>query len=466
MSMSLYQKGLLAFALVILVALVTVALLVGQRTTAEFRQYAVLNSGRAQLLALSLEDYFAARGTWAGVEELLASLDTRTMMGRGHGHGGGVGPPHGEWEVDVADAEGRIVASTRDSVGQRLSETQIARALPLQVEGVIVGYLVPYSEQRVGELLGVPEERFLGQLRSALLIGAAVAFIAALLVGGLLVRSIVRPVQALTAAAGAVAAGDLDVRAQVAGQDEIGRLGGAFNTMAESLQRAQAARRQQTADIAHELRNPLAVLQGTLEAVVDGVYPPTTENLEPALDQVRTLNRLVEDLRLLALVDAGELPLARQPLDPLPLLRRVAEAYRVPMQEKGLIFEVALPESLPPVSADADRLTQVVGNVLGNAVKYVPEGGRVLLRAGEEEGGVVVEVVDDGPGLRPEEYEHLFERFWRGEPSRSRATGGSGLGLAIARWVVEAHGGRIWGEPSPGGGLTIAFWLPGVPRPS
>jgi signal transduction histidine kinase len=285
-------------------------------------------------------------------------------------------------------------------------------------------------------------------------------------VGGLLVRSIVRPVQALTAAAGAVAAGDLDVRAEVAGQDEIGRLGGAFNTMAESLQRAQAARRQQTADIAHELRNPLAVLQGTLEAVVDGVYPPTTENLEPALDQVRTLNRLVEDLRLLALVDAGELPLARQPLDPLPLLRRVAEAYRVPMQEKGLIFEVALPESLPPVSADADRLTQVVGNVLGNAVKYVPEGGRVLLRAGEEEGGVVVEVVDDGPGLRPEEYEHLFERFWRGEPSRSRATGGSGLGLAIARWVVEAHGGRIWGEPSPGGGLTIAFWLPGVPRPS
>ncbi|MFP4345775.1 MAG: ATP-binding protein [Anaerolineales bacterium] len=460
--MSLYQKGLLAFALVIFVALVTVALLVGQRTTTEFRQYAVLNSGRAQLLALSLEDYFAARGTWVGVEELVA-LDASTMMGRGRGHGGGMGPPHGDWEVDVADAGGRVVASTGGNVGQRLSETQIARALPLQVDGVIVGYLIPYSEQLVGEVLGVPEERFLRQLWSALLIGAVGAFSVALLVGGLLVRNIVRPVQALTTAAGAVAAGDLDVRAPVAGEDEIGRLGGAFNTMAESLERAQAARRQQTADIAHELRNPLAVLQGTLEAVVDGVYPPTTENLEPALDQVRTLNRLVEDLRLLALVDAGELPLERQPLDPLPLLRRVAEAYRVPMQEQGPAFEVVLPASLPTVSADADRLTQVVGNVLGNAVKYVPQEGRVLLRATAREGGVVVEVVDDGPGLRPEEYEHLFQRFWRGEPSRSRATGGSGLGLAIARWVIEAHGGRIWAEPSPGGGLTVAFWLPGLP---
>ena len=286
--------------------------------------------------------------------------------------------------------------------------------------------------------------------------------LAALLLAGVLTRSIVAPVRHLTDAAQAVAAGELDVRAPVRGKDEIARLGQTFNAMAASLKRAEDARRAQTADIAHELRNPLAVLQGTLEALADGIYEPTPENTQPALDQVRTLNRLVGDLRTLALADAGQLHLERQPLDVNVLLARAMEAYRESLAEKDIILQDATGSALPQVSADYDRLTQVVGNVLSNAARYVPAGGVVRITSQSTGDGVEVRIADNGPGVPEDDLPKLFERFWRGDPSRSRETGGSGLGLAIARHVIEAHGGRIRAEATPGGGLTIGFWLPCV----
>lgn len=462
--MRLYQKGLLAFVLVILIAVGTIALLVGQRTEREFRAYTALYSGRAQNLAASLVTYYAEHGSWEGVQETLTSSSSGPGMHGGPGGGmapGGLGRQGGmAWDFRVADREGRVVAHLEGTPEGTFTQDEIASALPLQGADEIVGYLLP-DQQQVGRMeLGGAEQTFLLQVRAALGWGAAGAFIAALLVGGLLMRGIVKPVQRLTQTAQEIAGGNLQARASVAGRDEIAQLGQAFNEMAQSLDDAEAARRAQTADIAHELRNPLSVLQGTLEALVDGVYEPTPENLLPMADQVRTLNRLVEDLRLLALFDAGELHLDVQALDLAIFLRRVAEAHRLSLEEKGLTFDVDVPEALPAVSGDADRLAQVVGNILGNAVRYVPAGGTVKLTAEVQEGGVVVRIADDGPGVPPEALPYLFERFWRGDPSRSRATGGSGLGLAIARRIVEAHGGRIRAELTPGGGLTFIFWLP------
>ena len=199
--------------------------------------------------------------------------------------------------------------------------------------------------------------------------------------------------------------------------------------------------------------------------MLDGVYPTDRENLLAALVQMRTLARLVEDLRLLALADAGQLHLHTAPLDLGAFLWEMVEAHRIQAREREVDLTAGSPawEAPPALSlvvADQDRLAQVMGNLLDNAIRYVPPGGHIVVQVTEQEREVMVAVADDGLGVPPEDLPHLFERFWRGDPARQRVTGGSGLGLAIARHIVEAHGGRVWAEPTPGGGLTVAFALP------
>ncbi|MBN1890182.1 MAG: cell wall metabolism sensor histidine kinase WalK, partial [Thermoflexales bacterium] len=174
----------------------------------------------------------------------------------------------------------------------------------------------------------------------------------------------------------------------------------------------------------------------------------------------RTLNRLVDDLRILAQADAGELRLEKRRVDLRALLSRAAEAHRELLAAKGIALQAELAGQAVEIDADYERLTQAVNNVFSNAARYVPEGCELRLSLGSAEGGVVVRIADNGPGVPEEALPRLFERFWRGELSRSRVTGGAGLGLAIARHVLEAHGGRAWAEETPGGGLTIGLWLP------
>jgi len=451
--MSLYQKGFLAFAAVILIAVVTVALLVGQRTTAEFRNYTALNSNRAQNLTTFLTGYYAAHESWDGVQVALEADGGVGSGGQGRGSG------NSAWSYRVADTNRIVVANSDGDTGERLSQNEIAIGIPLVVQYKTVGYLLPDMQAGVGVALDASEQQFLTRVRSALLLGGGIAFVAALLLAGLLTRGILAPVRGLAGAAENIAHGDLTARAPARGRDEIAQLATTFNAMAGNLQQAEEARQAQTADIAHELRNPLAVLQGTLEALADDVYEPTPENIQPALDQVHTLNRLVDDLRTLALADAGQLHLDRQTLDVGQLVARVVDAHRVPFVERGLALDAQIADGLPHVEGDYARLTQVLNNVLGNALRYVPAGGRVVLAAVPEDGGVMVRVSDNGPGVPADALPHLFDRFWRGDPSRSRDTGGSGLGLAIAQHIIAAHAGRIWAEATPGGGLTIIFWL-------
>jgi signal transduction histidine kinase len=462
--MNLYQKGLLAFAVVILIAVLTVALLVGQRAESDFRSYSALYSNRAQTLAQTFSAYYAEHGSWNGLQEQMETLVT--IPGRRGGRGGAPGGNAMSggmvmWDFRVGDADGRVIADSAASPAGKLTTAEQQQALPIRDGEEIVGYLLPSRETLGMTQLDEPAQRYLDQLRGALLLGGLVAFGAALLLAGVLTRGIVAPVRRLTQAAQAVTAGNLDARAPVQGHDEIANLAQTFNVMSASLQRAEDARRAQTADIAHELRNPLAVLQGTLEALADGVYDPTPDNIEPALDQVRTLNRLVGDLRILALADAGQLHLERQPLDVNRLLERAVDAHRDPLAEKGITLEYTSAH-VPDIHADYDRLNQVVGNILSNAARYVPAGGSVRITAQATQGGVQVAIADNGPGVPEADLSRLFERFWRGDPSRSRATGGAGLGLAIARHIIVAHGGRIWATSTPGGGLTVAFWLPEV----
>lgn len=443
---------------VILLTLITESVLIGRSAELEVRRYVVRAVGDRVVGAL--QNYYLTYGSWDGLADVLPLLLAwRPREGMPPGQQGGamawgsVRPV----ALRVTDANGNWVAETRV---MNYAQPTVSSVFPIVVNGTTVGYLTLWTPQIRDVALEQSALLFLRGVRRAIIIAGVVAFVAALIIGGLWVQGVVAPLQHLGTAARAITAGDLRARAPVQGNDEIAELARTFNIMAESLERARLARQMQTADIAHELRNPLAVLQGTLEALADGVYEPTPENIEPALDQVRTLNRLIEDLRLLAQVDAGELRLNLASVQLATLLPRLLDAHRPGLQERGLELITSIPPDLPLVKADVDRLGQVVHNIVGNALRYVPAGGEVRVLAQREGKGVTVRIADNGPGLPAEQRELIFERFWRAESSRSRETGGSGLGLTIARQIILTHGGRIWAEETPGGGLTIAFWLP------
>jgi two-component system OmpR family sensor kinase/two-component system sensor histidine kinase BaeS len=269
-----------------------------------------------------------------------------------------------------------------------------------------------------------------------------------------------RPLAHLTEATRDVAAGDLDVRVPSHYPGEAGELASAFNQMTEDLARADELRRNLTADVAHELRTPLSVIRGKLEGVLDGVYPATPEHLEPVVQETELLTRLVEDLRLLAHAEAGQLALKRQPMAIGDLLRDAQVNFSPQAADRGVTLALDLPGDLPPVMADRRRIAQVLGNLLSNALRHTPEGGCVTLSAAEKEETVEVAVSDTGAGIPSEDLPYVFERFWRGDASRSRVSGGTGLGLAIAKQLVEMHGGEIGVDSTLGEGAVFRFTLP------
>jgi signal transduction histidine kinase len=450
---SLFWKGMLAFLAIILVAVGTVALMAGRVTESEFRRYTVAHGGAWNRQVVELAAYYTSHASWEGIQEALPTLIA--AMGP---YGRGMGPPRLDFRL--ADVQGRIVGDTTGFPAGTASRAELENGIPVTIDNRAVGYLLPASQASTAVGLDAPQAQFLARVRTSLWAAALAALAAALIIGLLLFRSIIAPLRRLTTASRAIAEGDLSARAPVQGQDEVAQLADAFNHMAESLSRAEEARRSQTADVAHELRTPLTVLQGTLEAMVDGVFPTDQESLLVALGQVQTLIRLVEDLRVLALADAGQLHLHTAALDLEPFVREIVEAHRPQAQERMISLTLETPPDLPQVLADRDRLAQVLGNLLSNALRYVPQGGHIVVRVKDQGQEVAVSVADDGPGVRPADLPRLFERFWRGDPARQRATGGSGLGLAIARHIVGAHGGRIWAAPTPAGGLTVTFTIP------
>ncbi len=456
--MNLLQKWLLAFGVVILIAVSAVALIAGYSSETALRRYATLYSGRTSTMAQALIAYYEESGGWTGLQQVLPEL---VFPMRGRGRGNIEAPMEQALSYRVANAERTVVANTSGQPGGKLSQSETAAAMPLTLGDTTIGYLVLDERPGMIQALDEPAAAYLARLRWALVLGGSAAAIAAFVIAGLLTRSIVSPVQSLTRTAEIIAQGKFDTRVDVHGQDEIARLAASFNQMASSLEQAETARRAQTADIAHELRNPLAVLQSSLEALADQVYDPTPENIAPALDQVHTLNRLVEDLRTLALADAGQLQLDLQPLDLHKAVVRALEAHRDALDEKAIqVTEPLVDTALPLVHADYARLTQVLNNILGNAVRHLPDGCAVNISLRAQNNGVTACFADNGPGLPEEDLTRLFDRFWRRETSRNRAAGGSGLGLAIAQQIIQAHEGRIWAATTPGGGLTLCFWLP------
>jgi histidine kinase len=308
---------------------------------------------------------------------------------------------------------------------------------------------------------------FRNAVTEALLLAGSAAFVAALVLSVFVSRRVVLPVQEMQTASQRIADGHYEERVGVPGKagredlDELGRLALSFNQMASRLEKTEALRLELIGNVAHELRTPLASIQGYMEGLIDGVLPAEAATFQRVYREADRLQRLVHDLQELSRVEAGAYELNLRPTAPERLVDSVVARLGRQFEEKGVTLEFDVPPDLPLVCADEDRMSQVLLNLMGNALQYTPTGGQVFLSVRREGKGVQFSVQDTGLGIAPEHIPHVFERFYRVDRSRSRAGGGSGIGLTIARHLVEAHGGQIEAaSDGPGRGSTFSFTLP------
>lgn len=474
---SLWFRLMAVFLVVIATGVVVVTLI---SNAASARQFSLFVSRRGEYwsaqVAPQFEAYYASRGSWDGIQASFAAPFGGTLPDQDTGMMGGMmDDAHMEGMTDggmmsggmwnamsirllLTDAQGEVVADTEgELVSRQLSDEALSQGTPLVVDADVVGYIVA-TDLSSASTPSI-EADFLHALNRSVLLAALAAAGAALVTGTVLFRRITRPLSDLSRAAQRVATGDLETRVSVSGRDELSYLATAFNQMADGLAQQQALRRQMVADIAHELRTPISVMQGALEAMLDGILSPDREELRSLHDETLHLARLVADLRTLSLADAGQLALEFQEVDVGELVEDVARRMEVMADEKGIQLRTRISGNFP-IQADAQRLTQVFTNLLANALQYTLQGGEISAEVKRHDGQVRVTVADTGPGIPADALPYIFDRFWRGDKSRNRAGGGSGLGLAIVRHLVELHGGTVKVVSMIGRGTTFTVSLP------
>ena len=330
------------------------------------------------------------------------------------------------------------------------------------------------SEMGMSEMQADLFVSFRAAVTEALLIAAAAAIVSAVAISLVLSRRVVTPIRQMMEVSRYIATGHYRERVQVTSEDELGQLAHSFNQMAASLEQIEAMRHELIANVAHELRTPLTSIKGYMEGLIDGVLPAEPSTFQQIYREADRLQRLVNDLQELSRVEAGAFQLNLQPLQMSELIPRVTERLLPQFEEKQMTLRLKLPDNLPPVMADEDRVSQILLNLIGNALQYTPDGGAITIAAhrpettkrladGSRASGsqLIFTINDTGPGIPSEHLPHLFTRFYRVDKSRSRVGGGSGIGLTIVKHLVEAHNGQVWAESQGAGrGSTFSFSLP------
>jgi signal transduction histidine kinase len=443
--MKLTHKLTLAFLFVSLIVIGLAAIFIWGRVYYGFNQY--LESQRQNQFATAAKNYYQAHRSWDGVDDYLREQQLLPPLND-------VNPPPQPFVLVDADRK-VVVASAPYIVGEKVKQGMLDKGIRVENSGEFFGTVISTGKPLARNPI---DQKYVDQINQALWIAAAGGIMISLLIGFMLARSLTRPVRELTEATHAMSQGKLDQRVPVRSKDELGTLAQSFNQMSADLARANQARKQMTADIAHDLRNPLTVVGGYLESLKDGKLKPTAERFETMQVEVQHLQRLVEDLRTLSLADAGELKLHFQPTALGELLERVVAAYCHQAEQKKVDLHMDVELNLPELEMDSARMEQVLGNLVSNALRYSPEGGRISLVANQTRSGVVIRVADDGSGIAPDVLPYIFERSYRGDPSRSGNE--SGLGLAIAKSIVELHRGRIHAESDGQTGSAFFITLP------
>ncbi len=441
---SLRFRLLAAFTLVILVAIGTVLFFINQATQDEIRRF---EERVDRMLASRMENelsryYFQQRG-WEGIQPFVEQW----------------GNLYGQ-RIVLTDANGMVVADSEGKLlGELYTSSSPGRLVPPLWQSGTIGtlYITPVSSAEAGFTSLQILLRAIGRF---FIWGGLIAVAIALIVTFFLSRRILAPVKSLTSAARQLGHGDFSQRVQVKDRSELGELANTFNSMANDLEQAEKLRRNMVADVAHELRTPLSNLRGYLEAVRDGVIKPDADTIRSLDEEATLLSRLVDDLQELSLAEAGELKLVYQVEDITELIKQTVAAVQAQAVTRGVAVSIDLSDKLQPVNIDSQRIAQVLRNLLENAVAHTSEGDAITVIARQQGSWVKVAVADTGEGIPAEDLPNIFERFYRVDKSRTRATGGSGLGLTIARRLVEAHGGKIEVQSELGEGSRFSFTIP------
>ncbi len=436
--------ALVALLAVFLVALLASGLIVRSYEDMVYQQNRVAREG----LRVVLTQYYQRRGSWDNVGQFM----DRTLTGR---------PFLDTRRVVLVDTNRRILFDSAGILeGRRALPRHTRLGIPIQMDEQTVGVIAVLEDATEAG------EGFVRSITRMVLIGSGVGVSVAVLVAVLIARRVTRPLRSLTRAAHRLAAGERHEPLDMPDEVELADLSRSFNMMADELAHQEVLRRQFVADVAHELRTPLSVLRLQVEGLEDGVEAPTPELFASLREEVTLLTRLVEDLRLLSLADAGQLSLAVERLEVHQVLETAATAAAPRARQQGVDLHIRQNGNLPDIMADPQRIAQVLGNLLENAVRYTPQGGHIVLQAistempGTNGPAVALDIADTGPGIAAENLSHIFDRFYRTDRARARETGGSGLGLAIVQRLVEAHGGQISVTSTPGKGTTFRVLLP------
>ena len=452
---SLRLRLILLFMLVVMVAVGTVALLGSQATAVNLLVYTqtIDQQERDQHIISTLLTAYHQQQSQQALQELTDQFAHRSHQ-----------------RIILYDHQRRVIAdSDRQLIGQMLPEsffsssTSESRDNPSALLTLSTD-APPQSGGPVSMTVAAssPEATFLTSVNHALWLAVLIAGLIALLLALLFANTLLKPLHTLKTVAGRMERGDLSQRVSITDKGEIGALAHAFNAMAESLSRSEQARHNLVSDVAHELRNPLMNMRGYLELLTERVLEPTPQTLASLYEETSLLSRLVADLQELSLAEAGQLPLALRPIELVEVVSQTVQIVQPQLEHTHLTLQVSIPPDLPLICADPERVTQILRNLLHNAITHTSSPGEISISASRSQTWVHISVQDTGTGIAPEHLPYLFERFYRADPSRSRATGGTGLGLAIVKQMVQGHGGQITVASQKGKGTCFTFTLPAV----
>lgn len=451
----LWVRLSLAFALVVMfgvmiTSLIGILITTSNLTVLDYGDVLIASGGPVEILANYYEEneWRNAQAFMAGLQSSYFQTDTYSLT------------------FSLIDGNGTIIYDSHPAADDaRWPYVQFDETVPVTIDGIVQGYLRGvgrYSEAFETQDFS-PQTMFINWLGERIWLMSFIGGTMGVLAGIFLSRTLAAPLKRLSDAARGIAARDLTRRVEVSGTTEIIQLAEAFNEMGTALEQAESLRRNLVADVAHELRTPLTVLQGNLRAILDDVYELDKTEVASLYNQTRVLNRLVNDLHELAQAEARQLPMRFQAVDLQEIVERVVEYFSPAAEADDIMLDVSLPENTTPlVNGDFSRLTQVLNNLIANALHHTPENGTVSIRLKKVGDHLSLSVADTGKGITAEHLPHIFERFYRADRARSRDTGGAGLGLAIVKAIVEAHDGKVSvaSEGIPGKGTVFTVLLP------